>query len=217
MSGDVKRPYRSVRRREQAEETRERVLDAAARVFVERGFEAATVNAISDAAGVSPETVYARFGNKRALLTELIGRAARGPASGPILEQAGPRAIAAEPDQRAQVKMFATDVVLRLERVGPLIAVLAGAAQAEAGLAELLGEIHARRRANLRRFVDDLAANGPLLVGREAAVDTVWAVASPELHRLLTGTRGWSRARYARWLAETLGNALLAPRSRSSA
>ena len=209
MSGDVKRPYRSVRRREQAEQTRVRVLDAAARVFVERGFDAATVNAISAAADVSPETVYARFGNKRALLVELITHAARGSGSSPILDQKGPQAVAAETDQRKQLQIFAADVVLRLERVGPLIAVLAGAAQAEPDLAGLLEEIHARRRKNLRAFVDALAANGPLLVDADAALDTVWALASPELHRLVTVTRGWSRARYVGWLAATLGNALI--------
>lgn len=209
MGGNVKREYRSPRRREQAEQTRERVLDAAQRVFVERGFEAATVNAIAAAADVSPETVYARFGSKRALLVELVGRAAQGPDGSPILEQKGPRAVAAETDQEAQLKLFAADVVLRLERVGPLVAVLSGAARAQPELAGLLEEIHARRRANLRTFVDVLAANGPLRLGAPAAVDTVWALASPELHRLLTATRGWSRAHYARWLAATLGDLLL--------
>ena len=74
MPEDVKRrrPYRSERRREQAEETRERVLDAAAGLFGERGFESTTISAIAQAAGVSPETVYGRFGNKRALLGELV-------------------------------------------------------------------------------------------------------------------------------------------------
>ena len=209
MSEDVKRPYRSARRREQAEQTRERVLAAAERVFGERGFEAATVNAIAAEADVSPETVYARFGNKRSLLVELIGRAARGPDSSPILEQAGPRAVAAERNQREQLRLFATDVVLRLERVGPLLGVLASAAQSEPDLATLLKGIHSSRRKNLRTFVDALSANGSLSVNADAATDTVWALASPELHRLLTGMRGWSRHRYCDWLSATLSAALL--------
>ena len=210
MSGDVKRPYRSARRREQAEQTRERVLAAAEHVFVERGFEAATVNVIAAEADVSPETVYARFGNKRALLVELVRRAARGPDPSPILDQKGPRAIAAATNQREQLKLFAGDVVLRLERVGPLTAGLDGAAQAEPELGDLLKAIHSHRRKNLRSFVAAVGANGPLRVDAETAVDTVWALASPELHRLLTGTRGWSRVRYASWLSATLGAALLA-------
>jgi len=209
MNRDVKRPYRSARRREQAEQTRERVLAAAERVFGERGFEAATVNAIAAEADVSPETVYARFGNKRSLLVELVGRAARGPDPSPIPEQVGPRAIAAERDQREQLRLFATDVVLRLERVGPLLAVLAGAAQAEPDLATVLKGIHSSRRKNLRIFIEALSTNGALSVSADAATDTVWALASPELHRLLTGMRGWSRPRYCDWLSATLSATLL--------
>jgi AcrR family transcriptional regulator len=209
MNRDVKRPYRSARRREQAEQTRERVLAAAERVFADRGFEAATVNAIAAEADVSPETVYARFGNKRSLLLELVARAVRGPDPSPVLEQVGPRAIAAEGDQREQLRLFAADVVLRLERVGPLIAVLAGAAQAEPDLATVLKGIHSSRRKNLRVFVAALSANGTLSMSAGAATDTVWAVASPELHRLLTGTRGWSRSRYCDWLSATLSATLL--------
>src|SRR6185437_7914691 len=131
MPGEVKpRPYRSERRREQAEQTRERVLGAAVRVFTDRGFEAATVAAIAEQAGVSPETIYARFGTKKALLVELVGRAARGPDPAPILEQGGPQRVAAASDQREQLRIFAADIVKRLERVGPLVSVLAGAAQA---------------------------------------------------------------------------------------
>ena len=210
MADDVKpRAYRSERRREQAEQTRERVLAAAAHVFTDRGFEAATVAAIADEAGVSPETIYARFGTKKAMLVELVGRAARGPDPGPILEQAGPRRVAAATDQREQLRIFAADIVQRLERVSPLVSVLAGAAQAEPELAEALAAIHANRRKNLRRFVEQLAANGPLRVDAETATDTVWALASPEMHRLLTVVRGWSRKRYCTWLAETLAGALL--------
>jgi AcrR family transcriptional regulator len=207
---DVKpRPYRSDRRKEQAEQTRERVLAAAARVFEERGFEAATIAAIAEEAGVSPETIYARFGNKRTVLVELVGRAARGPDPVPILEQPGARAVAEATDQREQLRLFAADIVQRLERVGPLVAVLAGAAQAEPEFADVLAGIHANRRANLRAFVDLLAANGALRVSADVATDTVWALASPELHRLVTRERGWSRKRYSAWLADTLAATLL--------
>ena len=210
MTEEVKpRAYRSERRREQAQETRERVLAAAVHVFSERGFEAATVAAIAEEAGVSPETIYARFGTKKALLVELVGRAARGPESAPILEQAGPRRVAVATDQREQLRLFAADVVQRLERVSPLVNVLSGAAQAEPELAEALAAIHSNRRKNLRRFVELLAANGPLRMDAETATDTVWALASPEMHRLLTVVRGWSRKRYCAWLADTLASALL--------
>jgi AcrR family transcriptional regulator len=211
MPEDVKprRPYRSQRRREQAEETRARVLEAAARLFAERGFESATISAIAEAAGVSPETVYAGFRNKRTLLGELIRAAVRGSEAAPVPEQAGPRAVAAAVDQREQLQLFAADVSLRLERVGPLVEVLSTASRTDPELAALLAKIHDERLANLRTFVQALAANGPLRLEPEAALDTVWALASTDVHRLLTGTRGWSRERYREWLAGSLAALLL--------
>jgi AcrR family transcriptional regulator len=211
MPEDVKprRPYRSQRRREQAEETRARVLEAAARLFAERGFESATISAIAEAAGVSPETVYAGFRNKRTLLGELIRAAVRGSEAAPVPEQAGPRAVAAAVDQRKQLQLFAADVSLRLERVGPLVEVLSTASRTDPELAALLAKIHDERLANLRTFVQALAANGPLRLEPEAALDTVWALASTDVHRLLTGTRGWSRERYREWLAGSLAALLL--------
>jgi AcrR family transcriptional regulator len=204
-----RRPYRSERRREQAEETRERVLDAAAGLFGERGFESTTISAIAQAAGVSSETVYGRFGNKRALLGELVRRAVRGREPAPVGEQAGPRAVAASTDQREQMRLFAADVTTRLERVGPLIEVLASAARADPELAQLLTTVHDERLRGLRGFVDALTSNGPLQLEPEAALDTVWALASPELHRLLTRGRGWRRERYCAWLEASLSALLL--------
>jgi hypothetical protein len=57
--------------------------------------------------------------------------------------------------------------------------------------------------------VQALAANGPLRLEPEAALETVWALASPDLHQLLTRTRGWTRDRYCAWLAGSLARLLL--------
>ena len=211
VSDDVKprRPYRSARRREQAAETRERVLDAAAELFRARGYEGASIAAIAEAAGVSAETVYARFRNKRTLLGELVARAVRGGDPAPVPEQRGPRAVVSATDQREQLRLFAADVVLRLERAAPLVAVVSGSARSEPELADLLARLHADRIRNLGLLVDALAANGPLRLGAEDAVETVWALTSPELHQLLTRVRGWTRQRYCDWLARSLAALLL--------
>ena len=212
MPEDVKprRAYRSERRREQAEETRRRVLAAAASLFVERGFEGTPITAIAAEAGVSPETVYASFRNKRSLLGEVVGQAARGGDDTPVPEQPGPRAIAACSDQREQLRLFAADVVLRLERVGPILEVLSSAARTDPELAELREKIHSGRLAGLGQFTRVLAANGALRLELDAATESVWALASPELHQLLTRTRGWTREHYCDWLADSL-TALLLP------
>ena len=210
MSREVKpRSYRSEHRREQAEQTRQRVLDAAATLFEERGFNGASVAAIAERAGVSEETVYARFRNKRTLLGELVGRAVRGGDPRPVPEQEGPRALAAITDQHEQLRLFAADIVLRLERAAPIVAIVSGASRSEPGLADLLAQLHAVRLKNLAVLVDALSANAPLRLPADQAVETVWALTSPELHQLLVRVRGWTRHRYTHWLAESLDTLLL--------
>lgn len=50
------------------------LLDAAAEVFAEAGYEAATTNAIAARAGVSPGSLYQFFANKEALAEALAAR-----------------------------------------------------------------------------------------------------------------------------------------------
>lgn len=215
VDGDVKpRSYRSERRREQAEETRQRVLDAAARLFEERGYEGASIAAIAAEARVSQETIYARFRNKRTLLGELVRRAVRGADPAPVPQQEGPRRIVTASDQHEQLRLFAEDIVLRLERAAPLVAVVSDAARSEPELAELLARLHADRLKNLRVLVDALALSGPLRLRNDEALETIWALTSPELHQLLNRVRGWTRRRYCDWLADSLAELLLQQTSR---
>src|ERR1700726_1668056 len=60
--------------KELAGEVDERILDAARKVFVERGFEGASIDEIAEAARAGKPTIYARFGDKRALFTEVVTR-----------------------------------------------------------------------------------------------------------------------------------------------
>ena len=205
-----RRRYRSERRRASAQETRLAILEAARRCFLERGYAGATIASIAAEAGTAAETVYATFGSKVALLEALVRGAARGDEQTEILEQAGPARVSAATDQREQLRLLAEDISERLERVGPLVVVLAAAAPSEPALAELRRRIDDARLRNLRTIPRELARNGPLRIGEEAAAETIWALASPELYALLTGSRGWTRERYATWLADALGALLLA-------
>jgi AcrR family transcriptional regulator len=59
------------RRTRERVETRERILDAARRMFVRHGYEATTMRAIADKIEYTPTAIYHHFRNKDALLTEL--------------------------------------------------------------------------------------------------------------------------------------------------
>ncbi|HLY55915.1 MAG TPA: TetR/AcrR family transcriptional regulator [Stellaceae bacterium] len=55
-----------------AEVRRRAILDAAASVFLERGYAGASVDAVIDRAGGSKASVYQMFGNKEGLLAALV-------------------------------------------------------------------------------------------------------------------------------------------------
>ena len=61
-----------LRRAEQAERNRALVLDAARRVFLERGYAGATLEAIAEDAGFSKGVVYSQFGGKPDLFLALL-------------------------------------------------------------------------------------------------------------------------------------------------
>ena len=60
-----------------AGEVEERILDAAAKVFLERGFEGASVEEIADVARAGKPTIYARFSGKEALFAAVMARRVR--------------------------------------------------------------------------------------------------------------------------------------------
>jgi AcrR family transcriptional regulator len=61
-------------RAEQVERNRELVLDAARRVFLDRGYSGATVDAIAEEAGFSKGVVYSQFAGKPDLFLALLER-----------------------------------------------------------------------------------------------------------------------------------------------
>ena len=74
---DVKTPrrYHSPTRQSSATTTRDAIADAAAALFRARGYGASTITAIAHDAGVAPQTVYAVYRSKRAILLKLVARA----------------------------------------------------------------------------------------------------------------------------------------------
>jgi AcrR family transcriptional regulator len=83
-------------RAEQRDLTRTRLLDAAEKVFVERGFHAASVDEVAEEAGYSKGAVYSNFENKDELFLAVLERRdsralaieAAVPTDRPITEQA---------------------------------------------------------------------------------------------------------------------------------
>jgi TetR/AcrR family fatty acid metabolism transcriptional regulator len=75
---------------------RAQILDAAARVFAERGFHRTTIRDVSKAAGVADGTIYNYFENKTALLLGILDR----------LNEAERRAIESAQAQATDLRSF---------------------------------------------------------------------------------------------------------------
>lgn len=81
FSGKIERPPRKAGRgpgrptREQIERRNQELLDQALDLFLESGFEATTIEAISNSIGMSRRTIYARFGDKTTLFKAALQRA----------------------------------------------------------------------------------------------------------------------------------------------
>lgn len=88
---DVTRAGEAGPRRRDPEDTKERLLDAAERLFAERGFEGASLRAVTRAAGTSVSAAHYHFGSKEALLAETIRRRAA-----PVIEARAARLAAVE-------------------------------------------------------------------------------------------------------------------------
>ena len=200
----ARREYRSPLRRNQAEQTRAAVLDAATRLFSERGWAATGMRDIATEAGVSVETVYAAVGTKAEVLRRALDVA--------IVGDDEPVDLTARPEFQA---MSAGDLGTRAaaaaelsatvnERTAGLLRTLREAAGRDPALAVRLEEARSGHRATVR-------AGAPLVAGRpldDTEADGFWAVLSPEVFELLTGSAGWSTQQYRRWLAGAMQSLL---------
>jgi len=209
---DVKPPRD--RRARQVAATRARIIDAAGRLFSERGYGATTIDAIAAEADVAVETVYARFKNKRNLLDAYLGASIVGDAQ-PIalLDRPEAQAVRDAPDHEAQMRMLASLMRGVLERNATAHAVLRSALGTDPDVDALVAQDDERRKATHRSFVEMLRTRGPLRTGLSIAdaVDTMSTIAHPDAYAFLTRRRGWTPARYERWLADNLRLLLLSP------
>lgn len=202
------------RRARQAEATRVRIVEAAGALFAERGYAATTIDAVATRADVAVETVYARFKNKRNLLHAFLDMSIVGDAAPvPLLERDEVRAAQDALDQREQLQILARVIRKVLQGNAAAHAVLRSASVVEPDISTLVDEDERRRKATHRAFVEMLAARGPLREGLSVAeaTDTFSVLVNPETYALLTVRRGWSAARYERWVATNLALLLLPP------
>lgn len=217
-----KRPRRVSRQREAGEvtrrETRRKLLIAAAEVFAEEGYVAATVSKIADRADVSVQSLYHAWGNKRGLLRGVMEAALFGDLEEPPeLTELAPMFLSAISDvdlddPEALIAAWSHQYRLLAERASSAWRTHRDASAVDPDIAadwQQLQEVRHRSLSSIAALIP--ARRRRLGLTKKAAGDTFWCIASPESYELLVDRAGYSLDQYEEWVRTTLCAALLRP------
>ena len=206
----VKRPNR---RAEKAQETRRRIIEAARELFVADGYGATNLQDVADRAGVAVQTIYFTFGNKRALLKELVDVTIAGD-SEPVATMDRPwftdAVAAATAEEMLAAYVHGSSAVLA--RVSPIMRVLEAAVANDPEVAALWPQDEDLRYVVQRAAADALVTKPGARKGLTAdeAADLLYGILSPELYLLFTRDRAWPHTRWLTWATQTLQTQLCA-------
>lgn len=206
------RSYHSPRRGAKAQATRWAIIDAARRLFVERGYSSTSVSAIASQAGVAPETIYADFGSKRAILAKVLEVAlAAHDAPVALVDWPELSSVRAEPDPTRKIQLLAGLYRAIYQRSAAVLDVMRAAAYSEPQLAEVLRVNQQERFVAQAKTMQHFAQAGALRPGVtvQEATDSFWAIGSPEVYMFLVRNLWWAPDQYERWLSRTLCRLLL--------
>jgi AcrR family transcriptional regulator len=215
MAKDVKstRAYDNRHRAEQALMNQRRVLDAAHRELLDKGYADTTIAGVAEAAGVSVQMIYKTFGSKAALAKRVYNVALVGDEEPvPLAQRPEIQAIIAEPNARKKLEIYAALGRTLIERVGPLThALLSGAKAGDPELREFAATTARERLIGVSGIVGHLEAVGALRpgLGFERARDVLWTLIGWEVYDLLVHERGWSLDDWEAWVAESSAALLL--------
>jgi AcrR family transcriptional regulator len=202
------------RREERARQRRQRVVEAASRLFGERGYVATTIEAIAREAAVAPATVYQAFGTKQAILARILDVTIAGDA-GPaaLLDRDWVRQAATHQDPRQRLALVVRHTSQVAARTAPVKEVMRDAAALDPAVRQLLLEDDQRRYLTQQALVDLIIGPDSLRPGcdRDHAVATFFALVNSHGYQLLATQLGWSPDDWQRWLTGVLDHELFGP------
>jgi AcrR family transcriptional regulator len=187
-------------------ENEERMMRAARALFVERGYQATTLAAVADAAGVAPRTVYVRFGTKAALLKKVIDVAVAGDLKPiDVTHREWYLTAVSAPTLDERIAAFAKGSTHLLAAAADVIAVAIEAAATEPALAAAGTAGRAATRDLVHAFWTAAAEAGllPHHYDLRWLSDTTSVLAQAETYLLMRETLGMTPRRYRTWLATT--------------
>jgi AcrR family transcriptional regulator len=213
MSDTPTRRYDATARRVRAEEerraTRSRVVDAARRLFLARGYAATTVADIATEAGVAVQSVYKAGTSKAALLQLAMDATVAGDDEEvPLLDRDPFRAVIDEPDPERQVAMIAALIASTQERSAPMQIVFREAAAVDETIAARLDAELERRHETFAALVGAIPEDR-LRHPRDESTDLAWSIGSSEVFLLLRNRRAWEADHYLASMTQVLVDVLL--------
>lgn len=207
-----RRSYDASNRQRQARETRRRIVEGAARLFVRDGYAGTSIAAIAEEAKVAVPTVYATLGSKAGILRAVVELTVRGDDdAAPLSSRAAWQEIEQQPDPRERLALFARLHRQICDREAGVFAQIEAAAGADPEATRLLAEHDGMRYETQTRLAGGLDRDNqlrPQMTKREAA-DIIWTLASERTYLALVRDRAWDPDDYERWVAEQLVAALL--------
>src|SRR5258705_1067349 len=205
ISKKTSRAYRSELRQQQAEQTRSRILVAAAELFAADGYARTTLAKIAAAAGVSAETVQGQ-GPKAALLMASIDYAAFGVVGDEnVFNLEAGRQLLAIDDPEDAVYAVAAAAIDVHEKTAALAPALFGGANADPDLNRYVNELFASITLQFRRVLEAFRDRGWLRgdVPFDELVMTTAVLCGVETY-LQTRREGWNVDDYRSWLRRIL-------------
>jgi AcrR family transcriptional regulator len=209
MSSRSKRPYDSTQRKEAAEATQARILDAAKFLFSRRGIDKVTIAEIAKRAGVAGSTVYALYSSKVGILRALMQAALFGPSF-----QLAQDVLTQTKDPAKLIELTAHVARAIYESESAELGLLRGASSLSPELRKLEAEFEEVRLEMQRERIELLFDRGlarPEL-DKERARRIMWMYTGRDIYRMLVNESGWTPAEYQNWLAGTLADALMGGR-----
>jgi AcrR family transcriptional regulator len=204
------RRYDSTGRIARALTTRTAILDAAERQFLEEGYGTATIASIAQEAGISVETIYKAFGSKSGLVREIYERGLEGRGDERAYDRSD-KMRDRESDPRTIMREWGRLTADVASVVSPIRILMRHLAMTDREIAAMLETAESERLARMRHHARFLKARGHLRDGvtMSEATDVLWVCSSLEIYELLVMRRGWSSARFARYVGNFMVTALL--------
>ncbi len=213
MSEGVKHDGKNgTRRAQQARATRRRIIDQAAKLFIEQGYAATTLDQIGTAAGVAVQTVYFHFRNKATVLKEAVDIAAVGDDEPvPLLDRTWTQRVRDEPDGQRALAIHLRNARAIFERIAPIMKTVRDAAGSDPEMAAQWQtnrkQTYTAQRTVVQWLADKHALRPELTVDR--ATDIISCLVSIEVYQLFTAERSWTPAQWERWIKDTLTATIL--------